>query len=77
MKKRTSKAGGPESRRPKEWPVVVYLWAIGLGTAGYLTSEFVLSTRPHPYHWLSLLGGVFLGIVVGWLWYRWQGDIKL
>lgn len=64
-------------RTPKETPAVIYLWAIVLGAIGYVASRFLLSTSPHPYHWLSLLGGVLLGIPVGWLWYRWRGDIKI
>lgn len=77
MKKRINKRGKLESRKSKDWPAVVYMWAVGLGLVGFLTGEFTLSTRPHPYHWLLLLVGILLGIAVGWLWYRWRGDIKL
>lgn len=77
MKRRISKTGKLESRKSKEWPVVVYLWAIGLGLIGYLAGEVTLSTRPHPYHWLLLLVGILLGIGVGRFWYRWRGDIKI
>lgn len=30
---------------------------------------------PHPYHWLFGLAGGLAGIPIGWLWYRWRGDI--
>ena len=75
MKKRTSKTGWGENRKTKEWPAVVYIWMMVLGIAGYLTGEIALSARPHPYHWLLLLIGVVMGNLVGWLWYRWRGDI--
>ena len=60
----------------QEWPVVVYMWAIGLGLMGYLAvGEAIFESRPHPIHWLAgLIGGV-LGIGIGWLWYRWRGDV--
>lgn len=76
MNKLTKKPGRPDAKKSKEWPVVIYLWVVGLGLAGYVTGEITLSDRPHPYHWLLLLAGVLLGIGVGWLWYRWRGDIK-
>ena len=59
----------------KEWPVVVYLWIIGLGLFSYLIGRFALDTFPHPYHWLSGLVGGLVGIPIGWLWYRWRGDV--
>ncbi len=67
----------PEKKRDhKEWPVVVYLWAVGLGVLGYLIiGEAIFGTKPHPIHWLSGLIGGLAGIPIGWLWYRWRGDI--
>lgn len=60
----------------QDWPAVVYLWMIGLGILGYLVvGEFMLMNRPHPLHWAAGLAGVALGVPVGWLWYRWRGDI--
>jgi hypothetical protein len=54
---------------------VVYFWIFGLGLFSYLIARFALDGYPHPYHWLfGLIGGVF-GIGIGWLWYRWRGDI--
>lgn len=77
MKKYSIVKNRTKSQRPKEWPVVVYLWTLGLGLLGYLIGEFFLSARPHPYHWLLLIVGVILGLIVGWLWYHWRGDIKI
>ena len=77
MKKYSIRTDRRKSQKPKEWPIVVYLWMMGLGLEGYLTGEFALSTKPHPFHWLLLLIGIILGILVGWLWYRWRGDIKI
>ncbi len=76
MKKVANKKDRQKSQRSKEWPLVVYLWTVGLGLVGYLTGEFVFSTKPHPFHWLVLLIGIILGILIGWLWYRWRGDIQ-
>jgi hypothetical protein len=59
----------------KEWPAVVYLWAIGLGFGSYLVARIILDGFPHPYHWLSGLVGGLAGIPIGWVWYRWRGDI--
>jgi hypothetical protein len=73
MKKYAFKSERPKKPGPKEWPVVVYLWMIGLGVAGYLMGRIALYTAPHPYHWLSMLTGALLGIVVGWFWYQWRG----
>ena len=63
-------------KEKKEWPVVVYLWAFGLALVGYLVvGEAVFESRPHPVHWLSGLIAGILGIGIGWLWYRWRGDV--
>lgn len=60
----------------QEWPVVFYLWAIALGLMSYLAvGEAVLESKTHPVHWLAgLIGGV-LGVGIGWLRYRWRGDV--
>jgi hypothetical protein len=77
MKKYTIKTALQTGQKSKEWPVVVFLWSGGLALVGYITGRIALSTMPHPYHWLSLLIGLVLGIPVGWLWFRWRGDIKI
>lgn len=61
----------------KETPLVVYMWALGLGLTGYLViGRIVLDAQPHPIHWLAGLIGGILGIGVGWLWFRWRGDLR-
>ena len=72
----TKKPSSKKAEKQKEWPVVVYLWAIGLGLMGYLAvGEAIFESRPHPIHWLvGVVGGV-VGIGIGWLWYRWRGDV--
>jgi hypothetical protein len=60
----------------REWPLVVYLWIVGLGFGGYLIiGRMLLATRPHPVHWAAGLAGAVLGVPIGWLWYRWRGDV--
>ncbi|MBI1794148.1 MAG: hypothetical protein HYR70_08140 [Chloroflexi bacterium] len=66
----------PEKKKQKDWPVVVYIWAFGLGFLSYLVAEAVFRTsQPHPIHWLSGLVGGIVGIGIGWLWFRWRGDV--
>jgi drug/metabolite transporter (DMT)-like permease len=64
------------TKEEKEWPAVVYLWIFGLGFLSYLVVEIARrDTWPHPVHWLAgILGGI-IGIGIGWLWYRWRGDV--
>jgi len=64
-----------EMKKSKEWPAVVYFWIIGLALFSYVTARLVLDGYPHPYHWLSGLAGGVLGVGIGWLWYRWRGDV--
>jgi hypothetical protein len=64
-----------EVKKNKEWPLVVYFWIIGLALMSYLLARFVLDGYPHPYHWLSGLVGGLAGIPIGWIWYRWRGDV--
>lgn len=64
-----------EENKKKEWPVVVYLWAFGLAIISYAVARVGLDAFPHPYHWASGLIGGALGILVGWIWYRWRGDV--
>lgn len=72
----TKKLSSKKAEKQKDWPVVVYMWAVGLGIVGYLVvGEAVFESRPHPIHWLAGLVGVAFGVGVGWLWYRWRGDV--
>ncbi len=59
----------------KDWPVVVYMWIVGLGFMSYLVARIALNAYPHPIHWISGIAGAVIGIPVGWLWYRWRGDV--
>lgn len=72
---KTALASTGEKEKRKEWPVVVYLWAFGLAILGYVIARIGLSGLPHPYHWMSGLIGGLAGIPLGWLWYRWRGDV--
>ena len=60
----------------KGWPVVVYVWIVGLGLLSYIVvGELMLIWQPHPWHWLSGLGGSVVGYFAGWQWYRHFGDV--
>ena len=59
----------------KEWPAVVYMWIFGLGIISYAAARVILDGRPHPYHWIIAVIGGLAGIPLGWLWYRWRGDV--
>ena len=73
MSKRLAKT---PSTQTKETPVVVYFWVMGLAVASYFfVGRLMLATQPHPIHWLAGLAGGVLGIPIGWLWFRWRGDI--
>ena len=63
------------AEKRKEWPAVIYFWAIGLAIVGYAVARIVLDGKPHPYHWLAGLIGGLVGIPIGWLWFRWRGDV--
>ncbi len=64
-----------EKKSRQGWPSVVYIGIVVFGLTGYVLAEIALGTRPHPLHWLSALVGAVLGYLLGWLWYRWRGDI--
>ncbi len=63
------------SKKRRETPLVAYVWTAGLGLTGYLIARIGLDGFPHPVHWASGLGGGVVGYGIGWLWYRWRGDI--
>ena len=81
MSKKSTKGGKKieierKEKEKKEWPVVVYIWAIGLFIATwFIGGEAIFESEPHPIHWLVGLVGGLLGIPIGWLWYRWRGDV--
>lgn len=59
----------------QDWPLVVYVWIIGLGFMSYLVARIALAAYPHPVHWASGIIGAIIGYFVGRLWFRWRGDI--
>lgn len=76
MSKSTKSKKVGEEKARKYTPVVVYMWAFGLGLLGYLfIGEIFLRSRQHPLHWIAGLVGGVIGYFVGWLWYRWRGDV--
>ena len=76
MTKHAGKTKSTKRAERREWPLVVYLWIIGLGFSGYLVvGRLLLAAQPHPIHWLAGLVGAILGVPIGWLWYRWRGDV--
>jgi hypothetical protein len=56
-------------------PFIVLVGIFGLALLGYVFSQMFLPVEAHPSHWLVALIGAALGGVLGWLWYRWRGDI--
>jgi len=64
-----------ETAKRKEWPIVIYLWTFGLAIVGYVVGRIGLAALPHPYHWMSGVVGGLAGIPIGWIWYRWRGDV--
>jgi len=59
----------------KEVPLVVWIWMFGLGFLSYVVARIALDGYPHPLHWTSGAVGAVIGYLVGWLWYRWKGDV--
>ncbi len=65
-----------KANEKNEWPAIVFFCAFGLAIASYMVVEAVFhTTLPHPTHWVAGLIGGIVGIGVGWLWYRWRGDL--
>lgn len=64
-----------KAKAKKDWPVVVYVGMIGIGFLGYVIGRIALDGYPHPIHWASGLIGAVAGFFMGWLWYRWRGDV--
>lgn len=74
-KARTKKSRPIPQQKKGERPAVVYFWALGLAILAYVVGRIALDGWPHPYHWLAALTGGLIGIPIGWLWYRWRGDV--
>jgi hypothetical protein len=55
--------------------MVVYLWGFAVAFLGPIIVDAILHPKSHPVHWLSALAGGLIGISIGWLWFRWRGDI--
>ncbi len=75
MAKPAGKSNKTESVQKAPTPVVVYFSAAGIGMLSYIVARIALDGRPHPLHWAAMLAGGVVGYFVGWLWYRWRGDI--
>ena len=75
MSKSVKRASDSKKKARQAWPLVVYAWIFGAGLLGYFVARVVLVAGPHPLHWVSGLAGAVAGYWVGWLWYRWRGDI--
>jgi len=70
---KSRKISGKKTRQ--DWPVVIYMWIFGLGIMSYIVARIALDAYPHPVHWVSGVVGAIIGYFVGWLWYRWRGDV--
>lgn len=75
MSKPTKLASTKSKHTSEGMPFVVFVGLFGLGLLGYVFSQMLLPAEAHPAHWLIALIGAALGGVLGWLWYRWRGDI--
>jgi hypothetical protein len=65
----------PETKKSREWPVVVDFGTFGLAIFGYTLSNLGVLHNPHSYHWLTGVLDAIAGLIIGWVWYRWRGDI--
>ncbi len=66
----------PDREKPKSGqgiPLIVFLWALGLGLVAYAVSRFVVPQ--HPLHWASAIAGLLVGAGIGYIWYRTRGDV--
>ena len=75
MSKLTKSKKVSNKKARQDWPLVVYMWIIGLGFMSYLVARIALYAYPHPIHWFSGVVGAVIGYFAGWLWYRWRGDV--
>lgn len=74
-RKTISRKHSKKVKESNDWPLVVYVWIVGLAILGYIVGRIGLYNSPHPIHWLSGLFGAVTGVPVGWFWYRRKGDI--
>ena len=56
-------------------PFIVVVGIFGLSLVSYVISQMVTAAEAHPSHLTVALIGAILGGLLGWLWYRWRGDI--
>jgi CHASE2 domain-containing sensor protein len=75
MSKSTESSRRRAKSTARDWPVVIYIWAFGTGITGYVIARILLDGQPHPWHWASGIAGGLIGVSLGWLWYRWKGDV--
>ncbi len=75
MSKSTKLVGLKPKRISQGIPFVVFVGLFGFGLLGYVFSQVITAASDHPMHWLIAFGAAALGGVLGWLWYRWRGDI--
>jgi len=75
MRRHTKLAKTKAYRAEEGWPLVVFVGIFVFGFASYLFGRLTFIEGPHPIHWLLALMGAVLGGFMGWLWYRWRGDI--
>ena len=72
--KKISNSEGKSTNRG--WPAVVYVWMVGLGILAYVAGQVVLDANNHPVHWLLGFIGLVVGCLIGWIWYKFRGEMK-
>ena len=75
MSKPAKFASAKSKRASGGFPLVVFVGVFGPGLLSYVFSQVVTAAEAHPSHWLAALGGAVFGGILGWVWYRWRGDI--
>ncbi len=73
---KSPKFAGAKSTHPNRGiPFVVVVGLCGSGLFGYVLSQLFLPVEAHSAYWVVALISAVLGAALGWLWYRWRGDI--
>jgi hypothetical protein len=49
---------------------------VGLGILAYVAGQVVLDANNHPVHWLLGFIGLVVGCLIGWIWYKFRGEMK-